>query len=103
MSAGEPLLDAVVRDARVLALVRNNGELETGGEEVEGSEDPTGGETAGASEWEESDRDPMGIVRLLGDLSAVCSGESLLVNRYSSSGGTTSAGGIGSPRAAAIN
>ena len=31
------------------------------------------------------------------------SGEAFLVRIYSSSGGTTSAGGIGRPRAAAIN
>lgn len=82
------------------------GELEGGGEAGEGSGNELGAGETGAelSDWNDCDLPPMGIVRFLRADSLLFLSEAIrFISRYSSSGGTSSAGGIGMPLAAAMS
>jgi hypothetical protein len=95
MSLCELFFEPVVRDARVLARVRNNGEFgefELSGEEGAGSE-KVGFEGEGfeeASELKDCDRESIGTVRKLRIPSGLRRSSPAVFGdmRYSSSGGT---------------
>jgi len=104
MSVCELLRDDVVRVAKVLALVRANGDEEVGGElgKAMGNESP-GDNGPEVSDWNDCVLGPRGTVRFFTSLLLPFLGDVLLVKRYSSSGGTSSGGGMGRPRAAAMS
>jgi len=92
MSLCELFLEAVVRDARVLARVRKSGELELSGEEGAGS-DKAGFDGEGfdeASDVKDCDRESIGTVRKLRCPSGVRRSSAAIFGgrRYSNAGGT---------------